>query len=89
MPSIVHNMAAVNREKVCTTRFRNRPRILPMQLKLGDRLVDETAEWEVAGRPYVTNQGKTAHARVRRVDQPEVTQVRTWGAHQRIEVRRA
>ena len=44
-----------------------------MQLKLGDRLVDETAEWEVAGRPYVTNQGKTAHARVRRVDQPEVT----------------
>ena len=64
-------------------------RLLPMQLQVGDRLVDETGEWEVAGRPYTTNAGKTSHVRVRRVDQPEVSQIRTWGAHERIAVRRA
>jgi hypothetical protein len=39
-------------------------RVLPMELKLGDRLVDATGEWEVAGRPYVTNGGKTTHVRL-------------------------
>ena len=64
-------------------------RVLPMQLKLGDRLVDETGEWEVIGRSYTTNAGKTAHVRVCRVDQPDVTQIRSWAAHERIAVRRA
>src|SRR6266446_3491300 len=27
-------------------------RVLPMQLQVGDRLVDETGEWEVTVRPY-------------------------------------
>jgi len=63
-------------------------RVLPMQLKIGDRLADETGEWEIAGRPYVTNQGKTAHARIRRVDQRDITQIRTWGAHERVTVKR-
>jgi hypothetical protein len=27
-------------------------RVLPMELQLGDRLADETGEWEVIGRPY-------------------------------------
>jgi hypothetical protein len=64
-------------------------RVLPMQLRLGDRIVDETGEWEVIGRMYMTNAGKTTHVRVRRVDQPDVTQIRTWGAHERISVNRA
>jgi len=63
-------------------------RILPMQLRVGDRLVDETAEWEIVDHPYTTNAGKTAHIRIRRVDQPEVAQIRSWGAHERIAVRR-
>src|SRR5437879_20093 len=63
-------------------------RVLPMQLKVGDRLGDETGEWEVIGRPYMTNGGKTAHIRVKRVDQPTVTDLRTWGAHARISVKR-
>ena len=29
-------------------------RVLPMQLKVGDRLVDETGEWEVTVRPYTS-----------------------------------
>jgi len=32
--------------------------------------------------------GKTAHVRVQRVGQPDVTDLRTWGAHERINVRR-
>jgi len=63
-------------------------RVLPMQLQVGDRLVEPTGEWEIAARPYTTNAGKTVHARVRRIDQPDVTDVRSWGAHERIAVKR-
>jgi len=64
-------------------------RVLPMQLQVGDRLVDETGEWEVTVRPYTSPGGKNVHARVRRVDQPATAEERTWGAHERINVRRA
>jgi hypothetical protein len=64
-------------------------RLLPMQLQIGDRLSEETGEWEVAARPHTTAGGKVAHARVRRVDQPAVVEERTWGAHERVEVKRA
>lgn len=63
-------------------------RLLPMQLQIGDRLSDETGEWEVVNRPYTTAGGKIAHVRVRRVDQPATIEERTWGAHERVEVRR-
>ena len=59
-------------------------RVLPMHLQVGDRLADETGEWEIIARPYTTAGGKTAHARVQRVGQPDVTDRRTWGAHERI-----
>jgi hypothetical protein len=39
-------------------------KILPMDLRVGDRLADETGEWEVIGRPYTTAAGKNAHVRV-------------------------
>ena len=64
-------------------------RILPMELQIGDRLVDETGEWEVVGRPYTTAGGKNACVRVQRVGEPAVTDLRTWGAHERISVKRA
>ena len=60
-----------------------------MGLHVGDRLQDETGEWEVIGHPYTTNLGKTAHVRVRRVDQQETTQIRSWGSHEHINVKRA
>ncbi len=63
-------------------------RVLPMQLQVGDRLSEETGEWEVAARPHTTAGGKIAHVRVRRVDQPTVVEDRTWGAHERVEVNR-
>ena len=63
-------------------------RILPMELQLGDRLVDETGEWEVVGRPYTTSGGKNAHVRVQRVGEPAVSDLRTWGAHEKVSVKR-
>lgn len=64
-------------------------RILPMQLQIGDRISDETGEWEVVSRPHTTAGGKTAHVRVRRADQPAVIEERSWGAHERVAVKRA
>jgi hypothetical protein len=61
----------------------------PMQLQLGARLSDDTGEWEVIGRPYTTVGGKNANVRVRLVKQPTVTEMRMWGAHERINVKRA
>jgi len=63
-------------------------RVLPMDLKLGDRLADERSEWQVIGRPYTTAGGKTAHVRVESVNQPGVTEIRSWGAHERVGVKR-
>ena len=64
-------------------------RVLPMRLQIGDRLTDETGEYEIIARPYTTNAGKDAHVRVQRVGEPGVTEVRSWGAHERISVKRA
>ena len=64
-------------------------RVLPMQLRVGDRLVDERGEWCVIGTPYTTLGGKTAHVRVELVAQPGVTEVRSWGAHERVTVKRS
>ena len=64
-------------------------RVLPMEVRIGDRLSDETGEWEVVGRPYTTARGKNARVRVQRVGQPAVSELRTWGAHERVAVKRA
>ena len=64
-------------------------RVLPMELQIGDRLTDETGEWEITVRPYTSPGGKTVHARVRRVDQPATAVERTWGAHERVSAKRA
>jgi hypothetical protein len=63
-------------------------RLLPMELQIGDRLTDETGEYEAIGRPYTTNAGKDVHVRVRRVDNAEVTMIRSWSARERVAVRR-
>jgi hypothetical protein len=63
-------------------------RVLPMQLQIGDRLSDETGEWEIIARPYSSSAGKIVSARVRRVGQIDVTEIRTWSAHERVAVKR-
>ncbi len=64
-------------------------RVLPMQLRIGDRMTDSSGEWEVVGRPYTTNGGKNAHVRVQRADKPGVTETKMWGAYEKVNVRRA
>ncbi|PYN89231.1 MAG: hypothetical protein DMD87_06465 [Candidatus Rokuibacteriota bacterium] len=63
-------------------------RVLPMELQLGDRPADERSEWQVIGRPYSTACGKTVHVRVESLKQPGVTDIRTWGAYERVAVKR-
>ena len=62
--------------------------VLPMSLRPGDRLADESGEWTVLGRPYSTGGGNgpcpsAAAGAVRR----------GWsgpgGAHEKVSVRRA
>ena len=60
-----------------------------MELQVRDRLSDESGEWEVTVRPYTSPGGKTVHARVRRIDQPDTVEERSWGAHERVSVKRA
>jgi hypothetical protein len=64
-------------------------RVLPMQLQIGDRMTDSTGEWEVVGHPFTTAGGKNAQVRLQRVDKTGVTEIRTWGAHEKVSVKRA
>ena len=52
-------------------------KILPMQLRVGDRFSDETGEWEIASQRYPTAGGESVTANVRRVDQPATVEDRT------------
>jgi hypothetical protein len=63
-------------------------KILPMELRVGDRLADETGDWEVVGQPYTTAGGRIVHARVQKIDQPASWQIRNWDALKRISVKR-
>jgi hypothetical protein len=63
-------------------------RVLPMNLKLGDVLVDERGEWRVISGPRTMTAGKDVEVRVELVSQSGVTEVRSWGAHERVEVKR-
>jgi hypothetical protein len=63
-------------------------RVLPMELRVGDRLVDESGEWEVIGRPYTVTLGKYARVRVQMLGQPAASVLKTWGAHERVSVKR-
>jgi len=61
--------------------------VVPLRLQVGDRITDESGEWEIASRPYSTADGKSVSASVRRVGQPATMEDRTWVAHERIRVR--
>jgi hypothetical protein len=95
--TVLHNTGRAGPAQMARSRPEKKPRptppagrrVLPMELQVGDRLSDETGEWEVTVRPYTSPGGKNVHARVRKMDQPATAEERTWGAHERIVVRRA
>ena len=64
------------------------PIVFPMQLQIGDKLSDETGQWEVVGRPHTTGGGKKTEARVQRADKPGLTETRTWGSYEKVMVLR-
>jgi hypothetical protein len=59
-----------------------------MQLQIGDRMTDSSGEWGIVERPYTIGGGKNARVHVQRVGEPAVTDLRTWGAHEKVSVRR-
>jgi hypothetical protein len=63
-------------------------RVFPMQLQVGDKLSDETDDWEVVGRPYTTGGGKKTEVRVQRADKPGLTETRTWSSYDKVTVMR-
>jgi len=64
-------------------------KILPIELRVGDRLADERGEWEVIAPPYTTAGGRLVHARVQRINEPDSWEIRSWDALKRITVGRA
>src|SRR5262249_56134565 len=67
---------------------RNHSRLSPRSSRWEIRMTDATGDWEVVGRLYTTAGGKNAHVRVQRVEKPGVTEVRMWGAYEKISVQR-
>jgi hypothetical protein len=65
----------------------NDTKVFPMDLRPGDRLTDETGEWEVIGHPYPTAGSRIVQVRVQRAghDRPGF---RTYGAHELVNVKR-
>ena len=63
-------------------------KILPTELQVGDRLADETRDWEVIAPPYSTAGGRMVHARVQRIDEPASWKIRSWDASKHISVKR-
>lgn len=63
--------------------------ILATQLRIGDTFTDEEGDWAITGHPYTMREGKVVHATVQRPDDPASVKERTWGAHERLTVRRA
>ena len=62
--------------------------VLATELQVGDRLVDETGEWEVIAPPYSTAGGRIIHARVQRINEPASWEIRSWDALKRVSVKR-
>ncbi len=63
--------------------------LLPMQIQLGDRFVDESGEWEIVTHPSVSHGGKALHARVQQAGDPASARDVIWAAHERIAILRS
>ena len=85
----VNVMARPRPEKKRQPRAAADTKILPMELQVGERLADETGDWEVIAPPYSTAGGRMVHARVQRIDQPDSWEIRSWDDVKRISVKRA
>jgi hypothetical protein len=62
--------------------------LLPMQIQVGDRFVDESVEWEIVTHPAVSHGGKALHARAQRPGDPASARDMLWPAHDRMAILR-
>ena len=63
--------------------------VLPLELQVGDHLDDDKNHvWIVMGRPFTTDAGRTVHVRVVRAHDLGLTEIRSWGVRERVDVRR-
>jgi hypothetical protein len=62
--------------------------LLPMEIRIGDRFMDQDFEWEVVTHPAVLHSGKSLRARIQRPGLPETEREVTWSAHERVQIRR-
>jgi hypothetical protein len=62
--------------------------LLPMEIRIGDRLTDQEFEWEVLTHPASFQGGKSLRARIQRPGLPESEREIIWPAHVRVAVRR-
>jgi hypothetical protein len=72
----VRSIAKPKPEKKPATPASTTRRVVPMELRIGDRITAGTG-------------GRTAYVGVRRVGRPDVTDIRMWGAHERVSMKRA
>jgi hypothetical protein len=63
--------------------------VLPMEIRVGDRLTDEQGEWAVDTHPSALHGGKNLHARLRKVGDPATVRYVTWPVQQKVTVRPA
>jgi hypothetical protein len=63
--------------------------LLPILLRPRDRVIDEEGAWEVVNRPWSTRGGKLIHATVQKPGEPSTRRDKSWGAHQRVSVKRS
>ena len=57
-----------------------------MMARRGDGIYLRGRTWSHRGERHAA---KIAYSRVKRVGQPEVTELRSWGAHKRLTIKRA
>jgi hypothetical protein len=62
--------------------------VLPMEIRMGDRLTAEQGKWEVDTHPAALHGGKSLHARLRKVGEPAVVKYVTWPVHEKVTIRR-
>jgi hypothetical protein len=62
--------------------------LLPVQLRIGDRVVDADGEWEVTNGPWSMAAEKTVYVFVQRPGDPDTKQEMAWATRQEITVLR-
>ena len=62
--------------------------LLPLQLRIGDRVINANGEWEVIGGPWSIAAGETVYVFIQRPGDPSTKRELAWAMREKITVRR-